>query len=95
MKNAYFLGTILSLALISCKDDLKPQESFVDYSTKTNTAETQNAVTPALNNVQQVSAATSKVNPPHGQPGHVCGNEAQQQTINTQVQPNSNQQYTS
>lgn len=86
--------TLFGFAFISCKDELKPQESFVDYSAKTNTTATQNTVASGINNVQQVNTTTSKVNPPHGQPGHVCGNETQQQTISTQVQPNSNQQYT-
>lgn len=94
MKNAYFLVTILGFALTSCKDELKPQESFVDYSAKTNTSTPQNTVAPGLNNAQQVSTTTSKVNPPHGQPGHVCGTETKQQNNNIQVQQNSNQQYT-
>ncbi|RXR21202.1 hypothetical protein EQG63_04490 [Flavobacterium amnicola] len=95
MKNAFFLATIVGIAFISCKDELKPQESFVDYSAKASTTTTQNPATNAgLNTNQQIATTTSKVNPPHGQPGHVCGTEGQQQTISTQAQPNNNQQYT-
>lgn len=95
MKNAYFLATIVGFAFISCKDELKPQESYIDYSAKTNTTTNQNtATTPGLNPNQQVVATPAKANPPHGQPGHVCGTEGQQQNISTQVQPNNTQQLT-
>ena len=94
MKNSYFLVTLLSFTIFSCKEELKPQESYVDYSAKMNTANQGNATTSGINNSQQATASTSKVNPPHGQPGHVCGTEMQQQNTPTQLQTNTNQQYT-
>jgi len=94
MKNAFFLVTILSFAFLSCKEELKPQESFIDYTAKTDPS-TENNPSKGANNTQQVATTTSKVNPPHGQPGHVCGTAGtQQQNISTQPQTNTNQQYT-
>lgn len=93
MKKKHLITALFSFTLFACKDELKPQESFVDYSTKTTTPTPGNTINPGANSTQQVATTTSKVNPPHGQPGHVCGNEMNQNS-STQVQPNTTQQYT-
>lgn len=77
---------ILSLTFlnISCKKELVPQESFVDYS-KSNTTNNTNTNT---NSISQTSTPSSqpvinpngKANPPHGQPGHICGPTPQAST---------------
>ncbi|MES2813251.1 MAG: hypothetical protein V4670_12330 [Bacteroidota bacterium] len=95
MKKVYSISHLLLLGviIISCKKELAPQESFVDYSTKTTTSPPQNA-NPNQSTSQQLTTTTSKANPPHGQPGHVCGDGKQQQNTTTQIQSGTNQQYT-
>ncbi|WP_211196198.1 hypothetical protein [Flavobacterium sp. H122] len=94
-KAIYFIINIF--LLISCKKELTPQESSIDFS-KTS------AVNQTQNNDQQPNSNTgfnannpttaTKINPPHGQPGHVCGNETQQQNVPAQSQTANNQQFT-
>ena len=70
-----YYSFILGIALLSCKEDLKPQETSKAVraeqnasSTTTNVAQTTNS-TISSNNQNQ---ATGPLNPAHGQPGHRC-----------------------
>jgi hypothetical protein len=82
MKNTLFVCAFFCSLLYSCKDELKPQESFVDYSNINNNTTEQIKTSNILSNSQQNTANTAKTNPPHGQPGHVCGTESQNNTSN-------------
>lgn len=93
MKKAiYFIFNIILIA--GCKKELTPQESSIDFS-KTNTTQTNTTSSNSsiLNQNNSAITTTSKANPPHGQPGHVCGNENTTQT-KTQTPATNNQQYT-
>ncbi|HLF51057.1 hypothetical protein [Flavobacterium sp.] len=86
-KSILSLLLVSSIALISCKKELEPQESSSSAEVVAPTAETANpntatAVTPAqmqqntavVNpNTPAAPASTAKgMNPAHGQPGHRC-----------------------
>lgn len=79
MSKKILLSIALTTALcISCKKELVPQESFVDYSKTSNSTNPNpgNLVTGNMattNTSLQNGTTINKVNPPHGQPGHVCG----------------------
>lgn len=92
MKRTSILSYTSALILMaaSCKKELAPQESFVDYSIQKNNATEQKSAT---NTTQTIVNSTTKPNPPHGQPGHVCGNEGKQNTTSP-VPTGSIQQYT-
>lgn len=81
------------LLITSCKKELTPQESTIDFSKVTSTNQSTNQQ-PAPNTIVSNTSTVTKPNPPHGQPGHVCGTQTQQQnTINSTPNTN-NQQFT-
>lgn len=80
MTTKNLFGTLLfsSLLLISCKEELKPQEdSDVPVVAVSETDNSMNATTaapnaPATNAAQQPTNVAPGMNPPHGQPNHRC-----------------------
>lgn len=94
-KTIYFIFNILLIT--GCKKELTPQESTIDFS-KTNNANqslNSNQQTTTNTNLVTNNTAITKPNPPHGQPGHICGPQTQQQNTTSQpkTSPN-NQQFT-
>ena len=80
-----YLALSLSLTLISCKEELQPQEDSTAVradQNPTNTTQKTAATSNTAQNPAQTAAAIttnktsqqqSPLNPAHGQPGHVCG----------------------
>lgn len=95
MKKAiYFIINIF--LIIGCKKELTPQESTIDFSKASSTDQPTNntqQITPNTNLAPNNTTAT-KTNPPHGQPGHVCGTETQQQSIPVPSQTPNKQEFT-
>lgn len=93
-KAIYFIFNIF--LIIGCKKELSPQESTIDFSKVpgTNQPTNNNQQTTTTTNLAPNNTTVTKVNPPHGQPGHICGTETQQQNIPVQSQTTNNQQFT-
>ena len=86
---------LISFAFISCKKELKPQESSITFENKSvfSNPTTENTINNSLP-IQNGNTLTQKPNPAHGQPGHVCSNEGQTQNTTAQPQSTTNQQFT-
>jgi hypothetical protein len=96
MKKSIAVLTLV-IVIVACKKELVPQESTVSFTTTPSTpTNNQNQAASTSNQSTMLSSGSNtqqKVNPPHGQPGHVCGTQDQPQTIPVQQQNQSNQQY--
>lgn len=70
-----YFSLLLSISLLSCKEDLQPQETSKAIRAEQNTSSTVSNPTQTTNSTPSNNGknqATGPLNPAHGQPGHRC-----------------------